>query len=188
MSPFRRSVAVVLGVLLCVSSAGAASTAGSGGRPLTHEEAFCYAIGLIYAYNQTLDREQGIGYEDSLQVRDEVVAKKPMIALTALPGQGDAAELSVPVGSRVVVAERVPFENPEFYRVAVPQQGLEGVFMATGQFSQFATLENQIKHRDRVAALRDAFIGRIEREVLAPLGVTYEMLYRMFGQSRTTKC
>lgn len=180
MSPFCRYFVLALGAWVWVSPGGAAPTDGTGARPPSLEEAYCRASGLMYAYNRRLDQEHGIGYEDSLQVRDEVVAKKPMIALTALPGLGEGARIVVPAGARVVVAERVPFESPRFYRVAVPQQGLAGVFMATAEFEQFATIENQIKHRDRKAELRDAFFARVEREVLAPLGVSYEMLFRMF--------
>lgn len=176
-------------ILACAaaSAAVAAPSALESGSPLTREEVFCDANDRIYDYNRYLHKTYGMDYTDSLQPGEELVAQKPMAATTALPGQGGATAATIPPGTRIVIAERFPGEESFYYMVSLPGNGGGTLYVGSGEFRQFSSLEKMIQHRDKIEALRDSFFETLDRDLLKSQSMTYQQLYNMF-RTRSIIC
>lgn len=155
----------LVGLLMMAAVPVWASSEGDGPvRPFTLEDALCRANTMIADHWQELHRQYGVGYSNGLTPGQHLVSTQP--------AKTDAG-LSMPVGTQVVIVERL--NDGEAYRISAPAIAADRVLTVDSD-AFYPTIAQQIEHRDRMDALRNRFLDQLDVQLMRDHGMTYDQL------------
>jgi len=167
VSPYR----LVLIIMVSLAAAPPAMAASDGGKPVapfTLEDTLCRANTMIADHWKELDRQYGMSYQNGLTPGQTLVTTQP----TKVTG----GTLALPVGTRVVIVERL--SDGMDYRVTAPDLAADRVLAVTSD-AFYPTIAQQIEHRDRIADLRNQFLAELDVVLLRDHGLSYDALSNM---------